>query len=188
MLLSNKQIVLSPPDELLLPHQAVAHYQRLTNGRGSVLSVDVAAAKKDFWRVAELAGSSIIMEVRASIAGGRVEGTRYYGECSCLLGTICRTLLKNQQLNAQALDLYRRSYLQTMMRSRPEANNTPAFLLLQYLGYQPDGMQPVEQFFYQIHQGDTPLTSDFARLAFEWCDEFLVENRVEAPAPEAVLA
>ena len=41
-------------------------------------------------------------------------------------------------------------------------------------GLSPNASRPVELFFAAIKPGDTPETSQFSRLAIEWCEDWLL--------------
>jgi hypothetical protein len=45
-----------------------------------------------------------------------------------------------------------------------------------------DVSRPAEQFFLGIRPGDTPATSDLAKLAVQWIDELLANWGIEVPA------
>jgi hypothetical protein len=100
-------------------------------------------ARDDLWAVLCSAPAEIL-GVREALVQGLVDGSVYYGECACLVGTLEKSGVKIS------------------------------------LGH--DVSRPAEQFFLGISPGDTPATSDLAKLAVQWIDELLANWGIEVPA------
>ena len=97
--------------------------------------------------------------LRAALAGGRVDGSTYSGECACLAGTLA---------HARGIDNYTGGTI--------EANGTPFFA---------DASSPRESFFMAIKRGDTPETNPASAIALEWVNEaILIRDHIRASAPK----
>ena len=86
----------------------------------------------------------------AALEAGRVNGSTYSdGECGCLVGTLAIASGKNPAIDACDVVGSLRG----------------------------DGNRPAERFFLAIKKGDTPETSQFAKIAHEWASEWLARMR-----------
>ena len=87
--------------------------------------------------------------LRKKLIKGEVDGTQYEGDCACLIGTL-----------AKADD-----GIENVCKVIP---------------YYEKGLHnPGEQWFFQIHEGDTPENSFFAEHALKLIDEVLKKNKIK---------
>lgn len=115
-----------------------------------------AAAREDIRRILSLAPDEVV-GVRDALIAGRIEGSVYNGGgCTCLVGTIAKL---------RGITIHRQAW------------NYPLERAIQF-----DSERPAEKFFYNIHEGDTPETSGYARLALKWIDEWIDEQAAKMTA------
>jgi hypothetical protein len=84
--------------------------------------------------------------LKQNIIEGKINGSTYDGECSCLSGTLVRGTI----VNNGTTETLRRN---TILACR-------------------DASRPIERFFLGIKTGDKPETSQFSKLALQWVEEF----------------
>ena len=82
--------------------------------------------------------------LRDAIKEGRINGSTYEGECSCLAGTLA---------DAKGITQY----------DGTDITNGLTFHV--------DSSSPRERFFLSITTGDTPETNGASKLALEWTEE-----------------
>jgi hypothetical protein len=96
--------------------------------------------------------ASEVPALRQAIIDGKINGSQYEGKCCCLIGSL-NTAAKNG------------TYEEYCQKHIPF--------------YSPGLHNYCEQWFYQIHEGDTPESSYFAKKALELCDLFLSKQQPE---------
>ena len=115
------------------------------NLRGAKLrGADLEDIKKDM--IAEIIKMPIELDaLRLAVVEGRIDGSTYSKECSCLAGTLAKahgeTEYNGKDISVGALTFHADSY------------------------------SPRELWFTQIYPGDTPKTNQCADIALEWIDE-----------------
>ena len=114
--------------------------------RGSDLrGSDLTPIKDDFFAVL-IRSIPEIKYLKQNIIEGKIDGSTYEGECSCLSGTLHRGAVKH---NGPKEKIIVKQILDCRNASRP-----------------------IERFFLGIKRGDTPETNQFSKLALEWLNEF----------------
>jgi hypothetical protein len=84
--------------------------------------------------------------VRQAIINGDLDGGFYIGECCCIKGIIAKSL------------------------------GIPVKKLDQSLGISLNHRSYLENFLFNIMEGDTPETNAYSRAILEWCNEFIAEQ------------
>lgn len=84
--------------------------------------------------------------VRQAIMQGDVDGGFYIGECCCIKGIIAKSL------------------------------GVPVKSLDQSYGIGLNRRSYMENFLFNIMEGDTPETNSYSRAILQWCDEFIAEQ------------
>ena len=102
---------------------------------------DLLRFKSDLWRVLLIAKKEI-PHLKKSLIEGKVNGSKYDGECACLKGT-----LENSAKERQCTIYKDNQLVQSVF-------------------------EPSEQWFLQIREGQTPETSNVVKLTLEWIEEF----------------
>ena len=104
---------------------------------------DLRAIRADF--ISEVLNLPNELEfLRDALASGRVDGSTYEGECSCLAGTMA---------DAKGVTDYHGTDLKNGMTFHADSNS------------------PRERFFLAIRKGDTPETSQPCAIALQWTNE-----------------
>ncbi|MFT7565515.1 MAG: hypothetical protein ACI8V7_000522, partial [Candidatus Paceibacteria bacterium] len=121
-------------------------YLRGADLRGAVLpKTFISLCKEDFIKkVKAFRQNGEVKFLMTALEKGKVNGTKYEGECACLLGTL------------------------THARGKEDAE-----VFSRSLGITPDGSSPSEVWFWQIKEGDTPERNSFAKTALDWCKEMV---------------
>lgn len=103
--------------------------------------------------------------VRQAILNGDVDGGYYIGECCCIKGIMAKSL------------------------------GIPVKQLEESCGIGLDRRSYLENFLFNILDGDTPESSAYSRAILNWCDEFIAEQKalqlrqaVEADIEEVLAA
>lgn len=103
--------------------------------------------------------------VRQAVISGDIDGGYYIGECCCIKGIIAAKL------------------------------GIPVKNLEEAYGIGLNQRSSLENFLFNIVEGDTPESSAFSRALLEWCDEFIAEQKalklrraVEADLEEVLAA
>ena len=86
--------------------------------------------------------------LRDTLKAGKIDGSTYSGECSCLAGTIAKH---------RGIEEYQGTEIK---------ENGIAFIA--------NSSSPREQFFMAIRKGDTPENNGAAKVALEWIEEAIV--------------
>ena len=101
--------------------------------------------KKDFQDAIMLLPNEI-NNLRAHLIEGKIDGSSYEGECSCLAGTIAKHIGKVARDGEKIAGCF------------------PV-----------DSQSPRERWFLGIEEGDTPENSQICAITLEWIDEVLEE-------------
>ena len=114
--------------------------------------VNLTAFQQDF--IAEVLTMPAELDaLRAAIVAGRIDGSTYSGECSCLAGTIAK---------AHGIDCY-------------GGENIGDF--------RAQATSPRERWFAMIKPGDTPETNQASRMALGWLDRAIsIRDRIAIAA------
>jgi uncharacterized protein YjbI with pentapeptide repeats len=93
--------------------------------------------------------------LRDALCTGRIDGSTYSGECSCLAGTLAKAHgvaeYRGWDINASGVTFHAQA------------------------------SSPRERWFAMIREGDTPETNQASRLALEWVDEAIaIRNNIRA--------
>ncbi len=116
-------------------------------------------AKQDIFAVLETCPKEVTGLLQ-KIEAGEINGSCYTGRCKCLLGTL--TELK---LGVGCFPFPHK-------QERSHAYNKCVYLINSAVR-EPSIFSPAELWFIHIHEGDTPATNLYARLASEWIQEWL---------------
>ena len=125
-------------------------YANLT--RANLTRANLTAFQQDF--IAEVLTMPAELDaLRAAIVAGRIDGSTYSGECSCLAGTIAK---------AHGIDCY-------------DGGNIGDF--------RAQASSPRERWFAMIKPGDTPETNQASRMALGWLDRAIsIRDRIAIAA------
>ena len=118
----------------------------------NLTGANLAAFQQDF--IAEVLTMPAELDaLRAAIVAGRIDGSTYSGECSCLAGTIAK---------AHGIDCY-------------DGENIGDF--------RAQASSPRERWFAMIKPGDTPETNQASRMALGWLDRAIsIRDRIAIAA------
>ena len=130
--------------------KAIDAYADLTGA--DLTRANLTAFQQDF--IAEVLTMPAELDaLRAAIVAGRIDGSTYSGECSCLAGTIAK---------AHGIDCY-------------DGENIGDFRAQATL--------PRERWFAMIKPGDTPETNQASRMALGWLDRAIsIRDRIAIAA------
>jgi hypothetical protein len=119
--------------------------QKAVETGASLRDANLTPIKNDLFIVL-LHGLKEISHLKSALVEGRIDGSTYDGECSCLSGTLHSGAIKND--GPQEKDR-----IKCIMDVR-------------------DSNRPIERFFLGINKGDTPENNQAAKIVLEWIDEF----------------
>jgi len=111
---------------------------------------DLEPIKIDFFYVL-LHAIKEVSFLKQNLIDGKIDGSTYEGECSCLSGTAFHGAEKNNGVQEPERK-------RIIMSCR-------------------DASRPAERFFLCIRPGDTPETNQAAKIVFDWIEEF--ENLIK---------
>jgi hypothetical protein len=101
----------------------------------------------------------------SALIEGRVNGRDYFGECSCLLGTIASLKLGHTATKLDIPDQFKDS-----------EGFKSGFLEL--VGRTPRESSYAESWFYEITPGDTPKNNPYSCLAVKWIATYAEEKGI----------
>lgn len=118
---------------------------KAVNSGADLRGADLTPIKNDFFIVL-LHAIHEMQFLKQALKDGKIDGSTYSGECTCLSGTVEKAAIQNNGLQQKERE-------KLILSCR-------------------DSGRPAERFFLGIRPGYTPENNQAAKLVMEWIEEF----------------